>query len=74
MQLSPPVTVLAVVAVMVALTVWLVPNTDTPARTTVSISAAAYEQLVRGAQSRTGTDGQPMTVSQLVEELASKIP
>ena len=62
-----------VLAIMVALTVWVVPDTRaTPTQTTVNISTAVYEQLALRAQGRTGVDGQPMTVSGIVEELVTR--
>ncbi len=60
-----------VVAVMVALTAWLAPPEPASKQATVSIPIAVYERLALQAQGRTGADGRPLTVGQVIEELAA---
>ena len=71
MQVSPPITVLAILAAMVAGTVWLAPPQREVAQVTVMLPMATYQKLARWGKEHAGADGRPLTVVQVIEELAN---
>lgn len=72
MRLSPPITVLCLMAALVAGTVWLAPPKGEVSQVPVILPAATYHKLVLLGEGRVGMDGKAMTVAQLIEELANK--
>ena len=70
MSISPPIAVLAIAAVGVAATAWLVPPPPDVARAKVMLPAATYEKLALWGREHAGADGRPLTVEQVIEELA----
>ena len=70
MHLSPPITVLPILAVGLAGTVSLAPPPNKPSRATVTLSTATYQKLALWAKEHTGADGRPLTVVQVIEEFA----
>lgn len=71
MYISPPISVLAILAVGLAGTAWVAPPQREVAQVTVGLPAATYSKLTLLAKGRIGTDGQPLTVAQIIEELAT---
>ena len=70
MALSPPIAVSAILVGVLAATAWLAPPSTRPARMNVSLPLAVYEQLASQAKGRTDVGGHPLTVVQIIEELA----
>lgn len=70
MRFSPPIVVLAITAGMVAGTAWLVPARQAT-QVVVTLPAATYQQLAGWGDAATRTDGRSLTVTQVIEELAS---
>jgi hypothetical protein len=68
MSVSPPLSVLAILAAALAGTAWLAPQPSPLRPVTVNLSAAAYGELANEAQRRSTVDGSPMTVSGIIEE------
>ena len=71
MRLSPPITVLAILAVMITGTVWLAPPPQEAMQITVVLPTATHQKLAQWGADHPGTDGRPLTVLQAIEELAS---
>ena len=72
MHVSPPITVLAIMAAMVAGAVWLAPPQREMAQVTVVLPTATYQKLALWGKEHAGADGRPLTVVQVIEEFASK--
>lgn len=72
MRLSPPITVLCLMAALVAGTVWLAPSKRDASQVPVMLPAATYHKLVLLGEGRVGVDGKALTVVQLIEEFANK--
>ena len=72
MYISPPITVLAILAIAYTATVLLTPPPREIAHVTLVIPSTTYKKLVLWGQANTGTDGRPLTVVQVIEELAKK--
>jgi len=70
MRLSPPITILALVAVGVAGVSWLMPPPREPASVAVQISIATHQKLAAWAKAHPGPTDQPMTVAQAIDVLA----
>ena len=72
MRVSPPIAILGIMAALVAGAVWLAPPQREAAEVKVMLPAATYQKLTLRAKEHTGTDGQPLTVVQVIEELANE--
>ncbi len=72
MHVSPPITVLAIIAAMVAGAVWLAPSEREVARVTVVLPTATSQKLALLGKEHAGADGRPLTVVQVIEELANQ--
>ena len=72
MHVSPPITVLAILAAMLAGAVWLAPPQRELAQVTVMLPTATYQKLALWGKEHGGADGRPLTVVQVIEELANK--
>lgn len=72
MYISPPIAVLAILAAGLASTAGLEPPREvTPV--TVMLPATTYQKLSLWGKERIGEDGQPLTVVQVIEELAMQM-
>ncbi len=72
MHVSPPITVLAIMAAMVAGAVWLAPPQREMAQVTVVLPTATYQKLALWGKEHAGADGRPLTAVQVIEELANQ--
>lgn len=72
MQVSPPITVLAMMAALVAVTVWLAPPPREAAQVTVVLPIATHQKLVLWGKEHADADGRTLTIAQVIEELADK--
>lgn len=72
MYISPPIAVLAIAAVGLAGTAWLAPPPREVAQVTVMLPSATYQKLALWGKEHAGADGRPLTVVQVIEELANK--
>ncbi len=72
MRLSPPLTVLIILAAMVAGTVWLAPPQRDAGQATVMLPTATYQKLALWGKEQAGAGGRPLTVAQIIDELASR--
>ena len=70
MRLSPPITVLAILAVTLAAAAWIVPPMETSSRATVVLPAATYQKLVQWGKEHMDAEGKPSTVAQAIETLS----
>jgi hypothetical protein len=68
MTFSPPLSVLAILAVALAGTAWLAPEPSLLRPVTVNLTAGAYDELAKEARRRSIAEGSPMTVSEIIEE------
>jgi hypothetical protein len=68
MTFSPPLTVLAILALALAGTAWLAPEPSLLRPVTVNLPGGAYNELANEAQQRITAAGSPMTVSGIIEE------
>jgi hypothetical protein len=68
MTFSPPLTVLAILALALAGTAWLAPESSLLRPVTVNLPAGAYNELAKEAQQRITAEGSQMTVSGIIEE------
>jgi hypothetical protein len=71
MYISPPITVLAILAAMVASVVWLAPPQREVAQVTVMLPTATYQRLALWGKEHPGADGRALDVVQVIEELAN---
>lgn len=72
MYISPPIGVLAILAVGLASTAWLAPPQRQVTQVTVMLPAATHQKLALWARDRADPDGRPLTVVQVIEELVNK--
>jgi hypothetical protein len=72
MYISPPIGVLAILAVGLAGAAWLAPPQREVAQVTVMLPAATHQQLALWARDRADPDGRPLTAVQVIEELVNK--
>lgn len=72
MYVSPPLTILAILAVGLAGTTWFAPLEHGPARVALSLSTATYDKLASWGREQAGADGRPLSVEQVIEELARR--
>jgi hypothetical protein len=72
MYISPPIGVLAILAVGLAGAAWLAPPQREVAQVTVMLPAATHQQLALWARDRADPDGRPLTVVQVIEEFVNK--
>jgi len=70
MTLSPPITIIALLAVGVAGVTWYAPPAPQPKYVAVQVSVATYDRLALWAKDRPSPSGQPVTVAQAIEILA----
>ena len=68
MTFSPPLTVLAILAVALAGTAWLAPEPSQLRPVTVNLSSGAYDEIANEARRRNTAEGSQMTVSGIIEE------
>ncbi len=73
MHLSPPITVLSILAVMLAGTAWLAPPQREAAEITVALPAGTYQRLALWGKAHVGADGKPRTVVQVIEDLEARL-
>ena len=71
MYLSPPLTVMAGMAALVAVTVWIAPPQEGHGAITITVPAATHQKLARWGAMHAGADGTPSTVVRAVEVLAN---
>lgn len=72
MRISPPIAVLATVAVGLAGTAWLAPPPPEVAQVNVLLPSSTYQKLALWGKEHAGADGRPLTVVQAIEELANE--
>lgn len=70
MQVSPPIAVLAIMAVLVVVVVWLAPPPREVAQVNVALPTATHQRLVQWGKEHAGADGRPLTIVQVIEALA----
>lgn len=70
MRLSPPITVLALMAAMVAGVVWIAPPQRQAAQVTVMLPTATHQKLANWGRTHAGADGRALTVAQVIESFA----
>jgi hypothetical protein len=70
MTLSPPITIIALLAVGVAGVTWFAPPEPQPPYVAVHLSAATFDKLEHWAKDHPGRSGQPPTVEQAIDLLA----
>ncbi len=73
MRLSPPMAVLAILAVLLASVAWLAPPHREAAEVTVTLPAATYQKLALWGKAHTGADGKPQSVVQVIEGLGARL-
>lgn len=73
MYLSPPIAILAILAVGVGGVTWLAPPPREPAWVAVHISTTTYDKLSLWAKEHPGGGGQPLTVAQTIDKLAAEV-
>jgi hypothetical protein len=76
MQLSPPLTVLAILVVGVTTVSWLAPVQRPPAQTPlqvmIEIPAGTYIELAVRLRDRLNAEGQPLTVERWIADMADR--
>ena len=72
MYISPPITVLAFLAIAYTAGVLLTPPPQELEHVTVVVPSTTYQKLVLWGKEHTGTDGRALTVVQVIDELANK--
>jgi hypothetical protein len=72
MYISPPIGVLAILAVGLAGAAWLAPPQREVAQVSVMLPTATHQKLALWARHRADPDGRPLTVVQVIEELVNK--
>ncbi|HET8727572.1 MAG TPA: hypothetical protein VFO41_08700 [Alphaproteobacteria bacterium] len=72
MTISPPLAVLAILAVSVAAVSWWAPEPPRTTRVTVDLPPAVYDGLAEQVDGRRGADGRPLTIAQAIADLASR--
>jgi hypothetical protein len=70
MYISPPIAVLAILAVGLAGAAWLTPPPREVAEATVMLPTATHQKLALWGKEDAGADGRPLTVAQVIEKLA----
>lgn len=70
MYLSPPIAILAILAVGLASTAWLPQQPRETAQATVILPAATYGKLALWGNEHIGADVQPLAVALVIEEFA----
>ena len=70
MQLSPPITILALMATLVACTVWLAPPQRQAAQVTVMLPTATHQKLAHWGRTHADASGRALTVAQVIEAIA----
>jgi len=70
MQLSPPITILALLAVMVAGTVSLAPPQRQVVQISVMLPTATHQKLANWGRQHASADGRALTVAQVIEAFA----
>jgi len=69
MYISPPLTILAFLAVVVASMAWLAPPQRHMTQITVMLPTATYQKLVLRGMMYARADERPLTAVQVIEEL-----
>lgn len=72
MTLSPPMTIIALLAVGVAGVTWYAPPDLGPKYVAVHVSVATFDKLKHWAKNHPGASGQPMTMEQVIDVLADE--
>ena len=73
MKISPPIGVLAILAVGLASAAWLAPLPREKNQTSVTLSSATYQKLTLWGKEHAGTDGRSLTVAQVIEKLTNSL-
>lgn len=68
MYVPPPITILAILAAMVASATWYAPPQSPAVQVTVTLSTATYQKLALWGKEHADPDGRPLTVVQVIEE------
>ncbi len=71
MHVSPPISVLVIMAAVVAAAVWFAPPQREMGQVTVVLPTATYQKLVLWGREHAGADGRPLTVALVIEELSN---
>lgn len=74
MRISPPVAVLAILALGVAAATWLAPLPRMAATVSVILPVATHQKLARWGQGHQGADGTALSVTEVIEVLAAQLP
>ena len=69
MTLSPPISIIALLAVSVAGVTWYAPPDPQPKYVAVHVPAATYDKLEHWARGHPSESGQPLTVEQAIDML-----
>ena len=72
MRVSPPIAVIGLMVVVVAAGVWIAPPPRKVEQVTVSLTIATHQKLAHWGQNHPGANGRPLTVVQVIEQLANK--
>ena len=70
MRVSPPIAVVVIMSTLVAGTAWLKPPQRENSRVEVMLPTTTYHALALLGMEQAGDDGRPLTVVQVIEELA----
>jgi hypothetical protein len=70
MYISPPITILAILAIGLAGTAWLTSPRNETTQVSVMLPTATYRKLEHWGKVQAGVDGRPLTAAQIIEELA----
>jgi hypothetical protein len=73
MKISPPIGVLAILAVGLASAAWLAPLPRENNQTSVMLSSATYQKLTLWGKAHADASGRPQTVAQAIETLANSL-
>jgi hypothetical protein len=73
MRLSPPLTILAILAASLAGAAWFAPPMEASSQAVVVLPAATYQKLVLWAKEHTDLEGRPSSVAKAIETLADQM-
>jgi hypothetical protein len=73
MKISPPIGVLAILAVGLAGAAWLAPLPREKTQAGVTLSSATYQKLSLWGKEHADAGGRPQTVAQVIETLANSL-
>lgn len=72
MRISRPLSVLALMATMVAGAAWYAPPQHDTAQMAVMLPGATYQLLARKGEAKVDANGRPRSVVQVIEDLAAQ--